>query len=948
MKVVFSPASARRVFFCCLAGLFLLSMVFLPVAGRSSGVSATASVDPASSTTKEEKAAKKAAKKQANADKKATKSVSPAEDKTAKPEEQSDKKNVKPAARTSKKVVKHAIQETEEATKPAGKIAKKAERSTAQAAEKPAKPVSRADRKAVKPATLAEEKGAKSTGKAGKKLVSQEMEEPVKPAAKSGKRAGNPAVPTDEDEAAKPAGKVDKKALKLAAKPGKKSKKHVSHLSKAAEKAEAARIRRAFVASAELRPMAQQLAALRTPAAYAGVTRFAHEHTGEAASAAYLALGHASLLDKHYAEAAADFRQTRQAGEELADYADFLGARASHEADNEAAAEELLHGFAQRYPESIFVSQAPELEANVLLGMKDTAGAREVLAAASDTDAASRPGYQLAEGQVLFALGETAAAESLYKRLLMAHPLSSEAGIARAKLADLGATLTAAEMRSLGDAYYKAGHYGDASEQYRALLRQASSEDESRNGFAVAAAACDLKLKRLTTAEATALADTPDENGARRLYLLMELARNRDDLDEQKRIVTEMESRFPQSPWLAEALFSSGNMYLLRREYAQAAVYYGALATSFPSSKNASVAHWKAGWLSYRQGLYAEAARLFDEQIRLYPGTTEAASALYWRGRLYETQENNPARAAANYRTVIRAYQHYFYAQMARKRLAALSATQTAEQPVSAPQLDRFQAPQVPVLLENFPTDSPHLAKAHLLANAGLNEYIAQEIAADPDSSSWSALAEAQIYTSYGETFRALRSLKRALPYSASAPIPAIPLAYWRILYPQPWWETIKAEAAKNNVDPYLVASLIRQESEFNPSAVSRANAYGLMQILPPEGRELARQEGMSQFETFQLLDPATNIRLGTRYLRQTLNKFGGVTEYALAAYNAGGSRVVDWQAAGPYQGIDEFVESIPFTETRGYVESILRNMEMYRAIDDYASSQGKPTGTSR
>lgn len=922
MKVAFSPTSVRRVFLCFLTGSLFVSVMFLPVAGRSNGVSATTSADPASSTTKEEKAAKKAAKKKAKADKKAAKSASPAVKETPKPEEQSGKKNATPTAKSGTKAAKPASQETGEAAKPTAKSGKKAGKPTAPAEE---------------------EALAKPTGKTGKKSK--------KPTSQADKNAAKDSSETEE-EAAKPAGKVDKKALKLAVKPGKKSKKHVSRASKAAQKAQAARIKLAFQASAELRPMAQQLAALRTAAAYAGVTKYAHEHTGEAASAAYLALGHASLQDKRYAEAAADFRQARQSGAELADYADFLGARANHESGNEAAAEELLHGFAERYPDSIFVSQAPELEAAVLLGMKDTAGARQVLAAASGTDAAGRPSYLFAEGEVLFALGETAAAENIYKQLLMSHPLTPEAGTARAKLTAMGATLTTAELSSLGDAYYKAGHYEDASEQYRALLRQTSLSEASRNGFAVAAAACDLKLKRLTTAEATALADTPDENGARRLYLLMELARNRNDLDEQKRIVTDMESRFPQSPWLAEALLSSGNMYLLRHEYAQATVYYSALATSFPSSKNASAAHWKAGWLSYRQGLYSDAARLFDEQIRLYPGTTEAASALYWRGRLYETQEHNPAQAAANYRTVIRAYQHYFYAQMARKRLAALDATQAgaqkAAQPVSTPQLDRFQAPQVPVLMENFPTDSPHLAKAHLLANAGLNDYIAQEIAADPDSSSWSALAEAQIYTSYGETYRALRSLKRALPYSASAPIQAIPLAYWRILYPQPWWETIKAEAAKNNVDPYLVASLIRQESEFNPAAVSRANAYGLMQVLPPEGRELARQEGMSQFETFQLLDPATNIRLGTRYLRQTLDKFGGVTEYALAAYNAGGSRVVDWQAAGPYQGIDEFVESIPFTETRGYVESILRNMEMYRAIDDYASSQGKAAGTSR
>jgi soluble lytic murein transglycosylase len=667
------------------------------------------------------------------------------------------------------------------------------------------------------------------------------------------------------------------------------------------------------------------------------------------------ALGHASLLDKHYTEAIADFRLARQAGEELADYADFLAARANHDAGDDAGAEVLLRDFLERYPESIFAVQAPELEANTLLAMNNAAGAQQVLAAAADTASANRPGYQLAQGQVAFMLGKTGEAERIYKQLLLSHPLTPEAEVARTKIIDMGAEarLTTAELRSLGDAYYNAGRYANAGEQYRALARQSTLDAESRNSFTVAAAACDLKLKRLTKAEAEALPETLDENGARRLYLLMELARSGNDLDEQKRLVAEMESSFPRSPWLAEALFDSGNMYLLRHEYAQAAVYYSTLATRFPSSKNASAAHWKAGWLSYRQGLYADAARLFDEQIRLYPNTTETAAALYWRGRLYETQEHNPTQAAANYRTVIRVYQRYFYAQMARRRLLALGAAQTGPQPptqvASQAQLDRFQAPPAPPLQESFPVDSPHLAKARLLANAGLNDYIAQEIAADPDSSSWSALAEAQIYASYGETFRAMRAVKRALPSAATASIKSIPLPYWRILFPEPWWETIKSESAKNNLDPYLVASLIRQESEFNPSAVSRANALGLMQLLPAVGKELAREEGMSHFQSFQLFDPATNIRLGTRDLRKTLDRFGGVTEYALAAYNAGNERVVDWQAAGPYEGMDEFVESIPFTQTREYVESILRNVETYRAIDEFAASQEKAAaGTGR
>jgi soluble lytic murein transglycosylase len=676
--------------------------------------------------------------------------------------------------------------------------------------------------------------------------------------------------------------------------------------------------------------MAQQLATLRTPAAYAGVTKYAHQHTGEAAAAAYLALGHAYLADRNFPEAVENLRLASQAGGELADYADFLAAQADHEAGNEAAAEALLTGFTDRYEDSIFNPQVPALEANVLLTLNNAPEAQRVLAAAPDE--ADRADYQLAQAQVDFALGQTEQAGEIFKKLLLSHPLSSDAQIARAKLTAMGAesSLTVAELRGLGDAYYNAGRYGDADDQYHALERKAGLTSEERNGFAVDAAACELKLKKLTPAQVQGLADTDDEHGARRLYLLMELARNRDDVQDQQRIVTLMESRFPRSPWLAEALFSSGNMYMLRKDYPTAVTYYTYLATHFPEIKNAPTAHWRAAWLSYRQ--------MFDEQIKLYPEDKETAGAIYWRGRLYETEEHKPANAEANYRTLVRVYQHFFYAQMARVRLTALGNAV----PVAAPQLDRMQAPPVPILVDTFPVDSPHLAKARLLANAGLNEYVPQEIAADPDSSSWSALAEAQIYASYGETYRAMRALKKALPYATSASIKSIPLAYWRILFPKAWWETIKTESAKNNLDPYMVASLIRQESEFNPSVISYANAYGLMQIEPSTGKQLAREEGNTHFQTFQLLDPETNIRLGCRYLRQMLDKVGGVPEYAFAAYNAGDNRVVDWEAAGPYSGIDEFVESIPFTQTREYVEAILRNEETYRAIDEFAGAQSR------
>ncbi|MGB0066039.1 MAG: tetratricopeptide repeat protein, partial [Terracidiphilus sp.] len=576
---------------------------------------------------------------------------------------------------------------------------------------------------------------------------------------------------SSSSSAAAPSGSARQPAAKK-----RTAKRQAAHrASRASRVARTHRIKKAFVASKELEPMAQQLATLRTPEAYAAVAAYARGHDGDAAAAAYLALGHAYLLDKRYADAQTALAEARRFDGELADYAEFLDALASHESGNDAVAENILHGFTERFPDSILDVQVPELEAGVQLALGNHTAAREALAAAAGTESASRPGFELAEGQVELALGDQAAAIETFRRLFAEHPLSSEAQTGRAKITEIGAEslLTTAELRSFADALYNAGHYADALEQFRVLLRKPGLDPQTRNGFAVSEAACQLKLKRLTPAEVQALPDSADENGAQRLDLLMELARDRDDSAYVKQILGEMETRFPHSPWLADALYSAGNMHMLKHDYPAAIEYYGELAERFPGDKNAAAAHWRSGWLNYRLEQYPEAARIFDEQIRLYPGATESVSALYWRARLHETLDQNAALAAAEYRTIIRNYQHFFYAQMARRRLAALSVANANSLPGSpgsgSTQSDgNLQSADHPLtephLIDTSPEDSPHLAKARLLANAGLNEYIEFEIKADPEFASMSALAEAQIYSSYGETFRAVRAAKRGLP----------------------------------------------------------------------------------------------------------------------------------------------------------------------------------------
>ena len=178
-----------------------------------------------------------------------------------------------------------------------------------------------------------------------------------------------------------------------------------------------------------------------------------------------------------------------------------------------------------------------------------------------------------------------------------------------------------------------------------------------------------------------------------------------------------------------------------------------------------------------------------------------------------------------------------------------------------------------------------------------------------------------------------MRILKSAVPQYFSAPFDTIPKGYWGLLFPLPYEPQLRADSESVGLDPLLVASLIRQESEWNPQVVSNANAYGLMQLLPTVGKQMAKKQGIHRFNTSQLLDASTNLRLGTAYFKQDLDHFNGHVEYALAAYNAGVDRVEDWMAVGTYRDMPEFVESIPFSETRDYVEGILRNQAVYRRL---------------
>src|SRR5215469_4200630 len=687
----------------------------------------------------------------------------------------------------------------------------------------------------------------------------------------------------------------------------------------------------AFHATEQLRPMAQQLASTRSVEAYSGVQAYARTHPGERAATAYLALGHAYMLDRRYPDAVNMFRQAASAGNALDDYADYLGAQAALQAGRGSDVYALLDHFAERHPDSIFVANAPVLLANAYLQQNNPQGALKVLEPLPGTPLADHSDFRYALARAYQMAGDTGHSVPIFRSIYAKMPLTFEAGQAKAQLDAMGMPLSAAEQKIHADQLFNAKRYNEAGVEYHAIARSDMGLSQAdRDALAIYSAACDIKLKRISRREVERLPDTADDSAALKLYMLAEISRNEGDRSGHDAIIDQMVKRFPNSRWLEEALYSGGNMYLLKHDAQQATYHYTTLVQMFPNSTYAPSAHWRAAWMNYRIRNYSEAARLMDEQIQRFQGGIEVPSAIYWRGRIYEDEEHNLSQAANYYHVLASTFVNYYYADLARKRLSVLGA-QPATPYTTA--LSAVHPPAPPELTADLPDNEPHLIKARLLANAALNEYIAPEIQASPTSSEWGALAQAQIYDSYGETTRSLQSMKHSGISFFTLPIDQVPMVYWQFLLPRPYWLDLSANSTRNGLDPYLVASLIRQESEFNPGAVSRSNAYGLMQLLPSVGKALARKQGIKGFKTSQLLNPSINLQLGTTNLRQVLDRFGGQLEYALAAYNAGDVPVRQWISENNYKDFTEFVESIPYTETREYVQAIMRNREVYRTF---------------
>lgn len=717
-----------------------------------------------------------------------------------------------------------------------------------------------------------------------------------------------------------------------------KKKSSSSVAARAKRKRSSPRMRRmheAFVASASLKPMARQLLQDRTPAAYTGVEAFARRHGKEdAGSLAWLVVGYSHIVDHDYVKAIDPLNRAKPRSGDLGDYVDFYLGTAYYQTGRLAEAVATLQGFDKNYPESLLIRDAHVAYGNALIADGRAPEAVELL---ENDRQPIRTDLELVLGRAYEVTGQPTKALAVFRNLYFTMPLSWEASQAEGELRKLAATpdtqaISFAERKTRADLLAKGKQYNEAANEYRGLLNETGPENRLPIQMAMAEALRHAGRDKEAKKELEAIPESTPEMNAERVFNLGEIARGANDDDGFLRIVDQLRQMAPTSTWLEQALLSAGNIYLLRRDYDHAIDSYRELQLRFPNGGRASYAHWKATWLSLRQGRREDAEKGFEEQIELYPSSGEVPAALYWRARLAE-EDGDAVKARAFYQKVSDRFRNYYYGELAREQIRKLKPD---SDPVHYAVLDRVPPIDVDVKLtaDPLPTDNLRVQKAELLENGALLDFAVRELraAAEEGQGNWLAPETARLYADAGRYNMAIETLKRAVPSYFAVDLPSLPRAYWEALFPKPYWIDLKRFSSSNALDPYLVAALIRQESEFNPSAVSRANAVGLMQLLPKVGKSVAKQEKLKHFSSTQLFTPGINLQLGTRYFRGMVDKFGAF-EYALAAYNAGADRVQDWLGQGKYRDPQEFVESIPFTETREYVQAILRNANVYRQL---------------
>jgi soluble lytic murein transglycosylase len=694
--------------------------------------------------------------------------------------------------------------------------------------------------------------------------------------------------------------------------------------------------------AADFEALARRYRAQPTEENQAALIRYADAHSDDSSGAlALLALAQEDLLAKRPQEAANRLRAAAQRLAAISDYVAYLTALAQFELGDDAGAVKSSETVFANRLSSPLAGQAAVLSARAWTRAGHPQEAAAVLQ--RHYDALAQPDGDLTLAQALETAQDLVSAAACYQRVYYRRPLSPAAAaageaLARLKLA-LGASYPSPSPHSMLERATKlleGGAYALAQRELESLAPLLSSPDRDLALVEAGVARYRLRQDSAATSYFQSLRLASPEADAQRLYYLVECARRLKNPGILHAALDQLAKRYPTSDWRLRAIIAAANYYLLQNDAASYTPLFQACYQSFPDSDQAAGCHWKVAFAGYLRDRAAAVAQ-FEQHLRQYPRSEKAPAALYFLGRADETNSNWGA-ARACYEEITRRFPNSYYSVLARGRLRdpLIGRSQPPESvqeflaslrfPPTAPRAD-FDPDQ---------TTRPRLERARLLSSAALDEYAeielryAAQIGRQPQVI---ALELARCAWRAGAPERGVRYVKRYAPGYLSLPLESAPQEFWTLAFPLPYRAAVETYSRANDLDPCLLAALIRQESEFDPKAISRARAYGLTQLLPATGSLLSRRAGLSYFKPELLFQPDVNIRLGAFYIKSLILQFDGSVETALAAYNAGKNRAALWRTWSEFREPAEFIETIPYSETRNYVQTVLRNADLYRRL---------------
>jgi len=651
-----------------------------------------------------------------------------------------------------------------------------------------------------------------------------------------------------------------------------------------------------------------------------------------------LKAGAAALDAKKYAAAIAALEPAVKRLPKIADYAAFFLASAKVESGDYAVSKAIEPVF-KMTPVSPLAPRALLLMARAYGLAGDNKAAIEVLRKNYST--LPQPAGDLALALAFAASGDSMNAVVYHQRVYYGFPLSAEAAQSDAALtklrADLGEQYPPAMPNAmLGRAVklMEAKQYAKARTELESLVPQLGGVEKDLAQVRISVADYNTKDTVRAHSALAALEVGAPEADAERLHYLLLCAQRLKNQDEVNNVLEKLARLYPNSKWRLESLIASANHSLVENQMQAYEPIYRACYESFPKDPQAAGCHWKVAWGHYirRQG---DTVELLRAHLRMFPASEYAPGALYFLGRLAEGARD-AASGRAYYDEIVREYPNYYYNVLARERLKEIGSVAPSAKVTEFLRGVDFPQRSRTLNFEANATARARIERARLLSSAGLDDWAVNELrygAQNEDQPQVLAIELAAITSKSVGPDQAMRYIKRYAGSYLYMPIESAPAEFWRYAFPLPYRAELERFAKQNGLDPFLVAALIRQESEFNPKAVSRMNARGLTQILPGTGKELSRKLKVKAYGTASLFLPAVNLQLGTFYLKTIVDNLGGRWEAALAAYNAGPSRARAWSSWGEFREPAEFIETVPFSETRNYIQTVLRNADTYRRI---------------